>query len=110
MEKEELLFRKRIQELSRLSYERDIPVHTDFLNLNEQTIFFSLISSLSPAKYQLAGGYEMAERKVVCFLPSYEEEQTEYPFVCLSAKPVNPRFAEELSHRDYLGTLYASGN
>ena len=89
MEKEELLFRKRIQELSRLSYERDIPVHTDFLNLNEQTIFFSLISSLSPAKYQLAGGYEMAERKVVCFLPSYEEEQTEYPFVCLSAKPVN---------------------
>ena len=109
MEKEELLFRKRIQELSRLSYERDIPVHTDFLNLNEQTIFFSLISSLSPAKYQLAGGYEMAERKVVCFLPSYEEEQTEYPFVCLSAKPVNPRFAEELSHRDYLGALMHLG-
>ena len=109
MEKEELLFRKRIQELSRLCYERDIPVHTDFLNLNEQTIFFSLQSLLAPVKYQLAGGYEMAERKVVCFLPSYEGELAELPFVCLSARPVNPRFAENLSHRDYLGALMHLG-
>ena len=109
MEKEELLFRKRIQELSRLCFERDIPVHTDFLNLNEQTIFFSLLSSLSPARYELAGGYEMAERKVVCFLPSYEETLTNYPFVCLSAKPVNPRFTEPLNHRDYLGALMNLG-
>ncbi len=104
-----MLFRKRIQELSRLCYERDIPVHTDFLNLNEQTIFFSLQSLLAPVKYQLAGGYEMAERKVVCFLPSYEGDLTEFPFVCLSARPVNPRFAENLTHRDYLGALMHLG-
>ena len=35
MEKEEQLFKKRIQELAVLAYERDIPVHTDFLTLNE---------------------------------------------------------------------------
>ncbi len=109
MEKEELLFRKRIQELSRICFQRDIPVHTDFLNLYEQTIFFSLLSSISSVKYQLAGGYKMAERKVVCFLPSYEEKLYEYPFTCLIARPVNPRFAEELSHRDYLGALMNLG-
>ncbi len=109
MEKEEALFRKRIQELSRICFQRDIPVHTDFLNLYEQTIFFSLLSSLPSVKYELAGGYRMAERKVVCFLPSYEEKLCEYPFTCLIARPVNPRFAENLSHRDYLGALMNLG-
>lgn len=109
MDKEELLFRKRIPELARLAYERDIPVHTDFLNLNEQTIFLSLAPSLPPVRYQLTGGYGMAERKVVCFLPSYEETCWNLPFVCLKARPVNERFAEDLTHRDYLGALMNLG-
>lgn len=39
MEKEEQLFRKRIQELAENAYSRDIPLHTDFLTLAEQTVF-----------------------------------------------------------------------
>ena len=39
MEKEEQLFRKRVRELAELCYAKDIPAHTDFLTLNEQTIF-----------------------------------------------------------------------
>lgn len=38
MEKEEQLFRKRIQELAENAYSRDIPLHTDFLTLAEQTV------------------------------------------------------------------------
>ena len=109
MEKEELLFRKRIGELARICYERDVPVHTDFLTLNEQTIFLSLVPSLPPVRYELTGGYEMAGRKVVCFLPSYEESLMEAPFVCLLAQPVNLRFAQELTHRDYLGAVMNLG-
>lgn len=109
MEKEEQLFRKRIQELAEISYCRDVPVHTGFLNLNEQIIFQTISSSLPPARYVLSGGYELAERKVVCFLPSYEEVLAEPPFDCLKIAPVNRKFADKLSHRDYLGAIMGLG-
>ena len=79
MEKEEQLLRKRILELAELSYQRDIPTHTDFLNLNEQTIFHSLARSMADVRQYLYGGYELAERKVVCFLPSYMDENNFVP-------------------------------
>ena len=40
MEKEEQLFRKRIQELAENAYSRDIPLHTDFLTLEEKSCVF----------------------------------------------------------------------
>lgn len=109
MEKEEQLFRKRIQELADFCFRRDVPVNTDFLNLNEQTIFQSISGTLPPVRFVLSGGFELAERKVVCFLPSYADELTELPFDCLKISPVNRRFAEEISHRDYLGALMNLG-
>lgn len=109
MDKEEQLFRKRMQELARTAYNRDVPVHTDFLNLNEQAVFQSISGSLPSIRYEITGGYEMAERKVVCFLPSYEEVLTEPPFKCLKIAPVNVKFAEELTHRDYLGAVMNLG-
>lgn len=109
MEKEEQLFRKRIQELADFCFRRDVPVNTDFLNLSEQTIFQSISGTLPPVRFILSGGFEMAERKVVCFLPSYEEEISEMPYDCLKICPVNRKFAEELNHRDYLGALMNLG-
>ena len=97
MEKEEQLFRKRIQELAENAYSRDIPLHTDFLTLAEQTVFQNMSATLPP------------ERKVLCFLASYEEELYAPPFVCLKIVPANRRFAEELTHRDYLGAIMNLG-
>lgn len=109
MEKEEHLLRKRILELARISHQRDIPIHTGFLNLYEQTVFHSLVSSLPSVSYELVGGYELAERKVVCFLPSYEESCLYPPVTCIRVKPVNAKFAEKLTHRDYLGAIMNLG-
>lgn len=109
MEKEELLFRKRIQELAETCFKRDIPVHTDFLNLSEQTIFHHSSGMMPPVRFVLSGGFESSERKVVCFLPSYEEELYDPPFECLKITPVNRKFAEELTHRDYLGAIMNLG-
>ncbi len=108
MGKEEQLFKKRIQELAGNCFSRDIPVNTDFLSLNEQTIFRS-ISGLPPVRYVMDGGYEEAERKVVCFLPSYEESLSNPPFDCLRVSPRNVRFAENLDHRDFLGAVMGLG-
>ena len=74
MEKEEQLFKKRIQELAQNAYSRDIPLHTDFLTLAEQTVFQNMSATLPPVKFVLSGGFPMSERKVLCFLASYEEE------------------------------------
>lgn len=109
MEKEEQLFRKRVQELAEICFRRDVPANTDFLTLNEQTIFQSISGSLPPVKFVLSGGLDSSERKVVCFLPSYEEELRDPPFECLNIAPVNKKFAGELSHRDLLGAIMSLG-
>ena len=109
MEKEEQLFKKRIQELAENAYSRDIPLHTDFLTLAEQTVFQNMSATLPPVKFVLSGGFPMSERKVLCFLASYEEELYAPPFVCLKIAPANRRFAEELTHRDYLGAIMNLG-
>lgn len=109
MEKEEQLFRKRIQELARTCFLKDVPVNTDFLNLSEQTIFQSISGTLPPVRYVLSGGSPVSERKVVCFLPSYEEELADPPYVCIRSAPTNRKFAEELSHRDFLGAVMNLG-
>ena len=109
MEKEEQLFRKRIQELADICYRRDVPANTDFLNLSEQTVFHSISGMLPPVRFVLSGGFESSERKVVCFLPSYEAELYDLPYDCLKIVPVNRKFAEELNHRDYLGAIMNLG-
>lgn len=109
MEKEEQLFRKRILELADTCFQRDVPINTDFLTLSEQTIFHSISGMLPPVRFVLSGGFELSERKVVCFLPSYEEELWDPPFECLKLSPTNRKFAEELSHRDYLGAIMSLG-
>ena len=109
MEKEEQLFRKRIQDLAETCFRRDVPANTDFLNLNEQTIFRSISGTLPPVRFVLTGGTLTSERKIVCFLPSYEEELTDPPFECLKISPANHKFAEELTHRDYLGAIMNLG-
>lgn len=56
------------------------------------------------------GGYEEAERKMLVFLPDYLEEDTlcaeDSPIVCLRAAYFE---GDELSHRDFLGSLMGAG-
>lgn len=101
--------KKRISELAGHCYQRDIRTYTDFLTLNEQTIFHSMKRTLPPVAWLMAGGYEAAERKVVCFLPSYEDKTADLPISILEAFPASPRFARTLSHRDYLGAVMNLG-
>ncbi len=90
-------------------FRREVPTNTDFLNLSEQTIFQNVSGMLPPVRYVLSGGFESSERKVVCFLPSYVEELLDPPYDCMKISPVNKKFAEELSHRDYLGAIMNLG-
>jgi RNA-binding protein YlmH len=110
-DKENTILRNRIRELAAVCWQRDIPTATNFLGLEEQTVFHSVRRELPPVRAILDGGFDMAERKAVCFLPSYAEEgdRSLLPVCFLTAKPADSRFAEELTHRDYLGALMNLG-
>ena len=72
-----------------------------------------MISESLPVTVCTFGGYDVAERQMAAFLPdalSYLMEETlSYPIVCIKIQPLSLRFAEKLSHRDYLGALLNLG-
>lgn len=97
------LTKKRLTELSHRSFERGYTTFSDFLNLEE----ISLLKSLhTESKYNLYGGYDNADRCVASF---GECEEYQYPISCIKIEPANQKFADELSHRDFLGALMNLG-
>lgn len=108
----ELLFEKRIKDLANRAYNRDIVLFTDFLNLDELHKIHSLSPKDLPVSVHTFGGYDLAERQMAAFLPdalSYLKENLTYPLVCLRIFPPALKFAEKLTHRDYLGALLNLG-
>lgn len=103
------MLRKRLIELSNLAYRRNIAIFSDFLNLNELNILHTTPKDLFPARYETYGGYELSERQMVAFLPDALYCEYDYPMQVIEITPLNRRFAEELSHRDYLGSLMNLG-
>ena len=96
------LIKKRLFELSRRSYERGYTVYSDFLSIDEAGILFE---QKYDAPFNLFGGYENAERTIAAF----GDEENCYPIVCIKIEPVNQKFADKLSHRDFLGSLMNLG-
>ncbi len=98
---------KRFDELFQRANKRGYTVFSDFLGLSE-------ISELSCMRFSVSatlwGGYENAERCVACFGDrEYFTDYTDYPIKCILIKPVNQKFADTLSHRDFLGSLMGLG-
>ena len=101
------MLKKRLTELSNLAYNRGFVTFSDFLNLNELNILHTIPKNMFPARYETYGGYELSERQMAAFLP--DALCFTYPVRAVHVSPVNKRFAEELSHRDYLGSLMNLG-
>ena len=110
MLKEEQLLEKRFLELSRTAFHRNIITYTDFLNLNELNILHTIPKSELYSNYITFGGYDTAERQMAAFVPDALSLRTDnYPICILEVSPVNHKFAESLTHRDYLGAILNLG-
>lgn len=107
-EKEENLLKSRILELARNTYFKEINTNTLFLNLYEQTVFCTLCKNLPKVNYTLYGGYEAAERKIVCFFPCSEKEYSS-PIEILKIEILGEKFSSKISHRDFLGAILNIG-
>lgn len=93
---------KRFNELYNRAYTKSYKVFSEFLNLEEQSI---LANTYLPCSTY--GGYDMAERIVAGF--GEEIEHTDFPIRCLIISPVMQKFADRLTHRDFLGALMNLG-
>ena len=103
------MLQKRLVELSRIAYQRGIVTFSDFLNLNELNILHTTPKDQFLCRYETFGGYNLAERQIAAFLPDALCYEYEYPFQQIEITPMNRKFAEELTHRDYLGAIMNLG-
>lgn len=78
-------------------------VYGDFLSENSLAEL-SVRTSFLPLQPVLFGGFEDAERKMVAFIPEYED--ADFPICAI--KITSPRI-KNLSHRDFLGSLLGLG-
>lgn len=104
------VFKKRLTELANRSYSQGTYCFTHFLDLAGRSDFMSLLPSLPPVPWTLFGGAEGCERQMLRFgsegLCGYDQP---FPIAILRIAPLSAKFAEPLTHRDYLGSLMALG-
>lgn len=102
--------KNRLRELAEKSSQQCIFTFTGFLGLSEQEVFWQLERELRYAGYQLFGGLEQGERVVIRFgSPEELGYEVPFPIVCVHIRPLAPKFAQKLSHRDFLGALMNLG-
>ena len=108
MEREELFY-SRMQDLANAAYRRGIVTFSDFLDLYELHMIHSMDWRGCGVTLRLSGGYEAAERQMAAFVPDALSYEWQYPWKCLQITPETPRYAEHLTHRDYLGSILGLG-
>lgn len=107
MNEDEKEWRNRFSELARRAYERGRYAFTDFLSFAEIQYLHAAEKEVGYAGITLWGGFDGAERQVARFGScDYEEE---FPVAVLKISPLHVKFAENLTHRDYLGALVNLG-
>lgn len=102
--------KKRYMELANKSYNQGIYTFTEFLGLNELSIIKEIEPDIRYVGTTIYGGTSDCERVMVRF--GSEEELgyvVDFPIVCLVIKPLMQKFADNLTHRDFLGALMNLG-
>lgn len=95
----------------------------DLCRRSEKTGTWQYSAFLSPAEqdewlrspesagyaFFLTGGYEAAERKLLAAGTETEAGPAEPPVSVVAVRPKSEKYAEELTHRDYLGAILGLG-
>lgn len=106
-EKDMQQLKNRLIELADKAYSRNIYTYTPFLGLAEQQAVYAVEREVAYAGIRMEGGAPVCERKITRFGdPGYEEK---FPIARLEVLPKTPKFAENLTHRDFLGAVMNLG-
>ena len=104
------LLKKRFSELYTKADRGGYFTFTDFLGLAEQSALSELLTKFSPASVTRFGGAAGAERVMVRFgNPEEIGYDAPFPISCVRIEPLSQKFADKLTHRDFLGALMNLG-
>lgn len=107
MREEEKLLQKRFRELENQAYRNDTFCFTNFLSLADVNILYD---SVDEKQFEIFGGMEGCERVIARFGNKDElGYEVPYPITILKVEPLIEKFADPLSHRDFLGALMNLG-
>lgn len=110
MQAEDIFVQKRLKELANQSYRNNQYTFSDFLTPGELDLFFQIKNEIGQIPYTIFGGVEGCERQMIRF--GSEEElgyEEPFPICCIEIAPAMLKFADALSHRDFLGALMHLG-
>ena len=110
MTDEELFLKKRFAELADKSYKCNQYFFTDFLSMEDVALLKRTMEEERFMDYSLFGGANGCIREVARFgsMDSVGYEMP-YPIVVVKVKPLLQKFADKLTHRDFLGALMNLG-
>ena len=107
MNEEERKLQKRFMDLSNQAYHNDTFCFTNFLSMADVNV---LLNSVDNRLFEIFGGMEGCERVIARF--GNKEElgyEVPYPIAILKIEPFILKFADHLTHRDFLGALMNLG-
>lgn len=101
---------KRFAELSQRAWTQGCYCFTNFLDLHSLSVWARVQPRLPPVPWALHGGAEGCERKLLRLgNESTCGYEMPFPIQCIRVTPLSRKFAEPLTHRDFLGALMALG-
>ena len=110
MSDESELLKRRFVELARRAYNSGIFTFTDFLGLAEQAAFAEVCREIFGIEYVKFGGAEGAERVMIRFGSEGDLGYSmPFPISLIKVEPLSQKYAEKLSHRDFLGAIMNLG-
>ena len=105
-EKELQQLKKRASELADKSYMQNIFTFTGFLSLAEQECLYRSMEEKHFRQFALWGGSEGCERQMARFgSPEELGYEEDFPIVLIKISPLMEKFADALTHRDFLGAV-----
>lgn len=96
---------RRVEELCRTAGARGISRYTGFLSDREQSLAQAAMNRVGCTFGCFDGGWEQAERRVLCLEPPEARRQPPIALLCIQS---SPGFSAP-GHRDYLGALLGLG-
>ncbi len=98
------LLTARISDTADLAFKTDNYKFLGFLSLEEAVLEKKVLENRN-VKFSLFGGYDLAERVMLCCLPSWGDTAS-FP---ITAVTFSYREVDKLTHRDFLGALMSLG-
>ena len=108
---EEILLKRRLIDTANKAYRQNIYTYTIFLSMSELDTYYRTLPELSFIHSEAFGGSASCERQIVRFGSPVDFGFDEpYPIDCIKISPLLRKFADDLTHRDFLGVYFKSGH